>query len=71
VSGNVKCFGAHSQANDAIVAFKLRFSSACQVEYTPAQLDLLAILFTCIKVLYVGGAVGRTYQLIQVGKLGK
>ncbi|CAL8471421.1 g10963 [Coccomyxa elongata] len=36
-----------------------------QVELSPAQLDVLAILFTCIKVLYVGGAVGRTYQLIK------
>lgn len=57
--------------SNVLAHIQLRFSSACQVEYTPAQLDLLAILFTCIKVLYVGGAVGRTYQLIQVGKLGK
>jgi hypothetical protein len=37
-----------------------------QVEYSAEQLDVLAILFTCVKVLYVGGAVERTWHLIQV-----
>lgn len=44
----------------------LTADSVRQVELSPAQLDVLAILFTCIKVLYVGGAVGRAYQLIKV-----
>lgn len=36
------------------------------MELSAEQLDVLAILFTCIKVLYVGGAIQRTLQLIQV-----
>ena len=39
---------------------------AAQVELGAEQLDVLAILFTCVKVLYVGGATQRTQRLIEV-----
>ena len=34
-----------------------------KVEYTPEQLDLLAMLFTVIKVAFVGGALGLAARL--------
>lgn len=39
------------------------FSSAAQVEYDPAQLDALALVFTAAKLLFVGGALGRCSRL--------
>ena len=38
---------------------------AWQAELDADQLDVLAILFTCVKVLFVGGAVRRVQALIQ------
>ncbi len=35
-----------------------------QVEYGPEQLDALAVIFTAVKVLYVGGALSRCYRLL-------
>ena len=42
-----------------------------QVELRAEQLDVLAILFTCVKVLYVGGAIQRTLRLIEARRLPK
>ncbi len=39
---------------------------ACMVQedYDAAQLDILAIAFTCMKVLYIGGAIQRARKLM-------
>lgn len=34
-----------------------------KINYSPEQLDVLAVLFTVVKILYIGGAVGRAHQL--------
>eukprot|EP00891_Asterochloris_glomerata_P005922 jgi/Astpho2/5922/fgenesh1_pg.00080_%23_120_t len=36
------------------------------VEYSPAQLDFLALLFTAVKVLYTGGALPACCRLVRV-----
>lgn len=38
------------------------------MEYSESQLDLLALFFTVVKVLYVGGALERAYQAVQLIK---
>ena len=37
-----------------------------QVEYNAGELDALALLFTAVKVLYLGGALTRAARLIKV-----
>jgi hypothetical protein len=34
-----------------------------RINYSPEQLDVLAVLFTVVKILYIGGAVGRAHEL--------
>ncbi|EIE19755.1 TPR-like protein [Coccomyxa subellipsoidea C-169] len=63
--GVIACASPDTKGSAANGSSGMREHPSSQVEYSPAQLDVLAILFTCIKVLYVGGAIGRTYQLIQ------
>ena len=40
--------------------------SSLQVEYSGEQLDLLAILFTVMKVAFVGGAVDLVAQMVHL-----
>lgn len=42
----------------------LRLDFMPQEEYDAEQLDILAIAFTCVKVLYVGGAIERARRLV-------
>ena len=37
-----------------------------QIELSGEQLDVLAMLFTAVKILFVGGAIARVTRLIQV-----
>lgn len=37
-----------------------------QEDYDAEQLDILAIAFTCVKVLYIGGAIQRTRKLVEL-----
>lgn len=37
-----------------------------QVEYTSTQLDLLALLFTVVKLLYMGGALPRCARVVHL-----
>ena len=37
-----------------------------QVEYTPTQLDFLALLFTVVKLLYIGGALPRCARVVHL-----
>ena len=37
-----------------------------QVEYSDTQLDYLALLFTVVKLLYIGGALSRCAPVVQL-----
>ena len=37
-----------------------------QAEYSAEELDALALLFTAVKVVYLGGAIGRAARLIEL-----
>ena len=41
-------------------------SLGAQAELSGEQLDVLALLFTAVKILFVGGAIARVTRLIQV-----
>ena len=41
-------------------------SCMVQEDYDAEQLDILAIAFTCVKVLYIGGAIQRTQKLVEL-----
>lgn len=34
------------------------------MQYSPEQLNALAVVFTAVKILYVGGALSRAYRLL-------
>ena len=55
--------GRRGPAADA-TAYMTTHSCLLQEVYNAEQLDILAICFTCVKVLYVGGAVERARRLV-------
>lgn len=44
----------------------LRDAHIMQVEYSDTQLDFLALLFTVVKLLYIGGALSRCAPVVQL-----
>ena len=51
------------------ISIREKTAAACllrQVEYSPEELDALALLFTAVKVVYLGGAIGRAARLIEL-----
>lgn len=55
--------GCRGPAADA-TSYMMTHSCLLQEMYNAEQLDILAICFTCVKVLYVGGAVERARRLV-------
>ena len=47
-----------------VILTRRKISCLPQEMYTAEQLDILAICFTCVKVLYVGGAIERARRLV-------
>ncbi len=69
------CPGYHGESFDQVCTYALNFMriqwdktqlQLAQVEYTPTQLDFLALLFTVVKLLYIGGALPRCVRVVHL-----
>ena len=71
----ITCHGHHGESLGQVYTCALDFTRIqwdkaqlvlAQVEYTPTQLDFLALLFTVVKLLYIGGALPRCARVVHL-----